>query len=134
MTPTQIVLLVIVVVFLAVIVFPIINNRQLKNMPFEQQIRIIKKEADKLIYFKNISNGKSGNLVYVKNKRKMLFYPWVLVDGKMLCTKENPFDHWDHPDELPKMTEEEIIQAKQELEKYNQKNPIKLYLQEYDAE
>lgn len=128
----QIIIIVICAFVLLLIILPIINNRQLRRMPKAQQVRIIKKQAKKLIYFKNISNGTSGNLVYVKNKRKMLFYPWVLVDGKMLCTKENPFDKWDHPDDMPPMTQDEIAQAKQELEAYNKKNAIKLYLQNKD--
>ena len=56
-----------------IIIFPIINKRQLKNMPVEQQIRILISQADKLIYWKNISEGSKGSLVYIKNKRKILF-------------------------------------------------------------
>lgn len=130
MTKTQIIILVITVVLvLGVIIFPQINKYQFKKMPFEHQIRILMKQANKLIYFKNISNGTKGTLVYIKNKRKILAYPWVLVDGKMLCTKANPFDHWDYPEEMPEFTEEEIKQAVEELEKYNKHNPVKLYLQ-----
>jgi hypothetical protein len=53
----------------------------------------------------------------------------VLVDGKMLCTRANPFDHWDYPEEKQSLTDDEINQAKSELEKYNKKNVVKLYLQ-----
>lgn len=133
MTKPQIVILVLVIVgVLGVIVFPLINKRQLKNMPVEQQIRILMKQADKLIFWKNIPQGRKGNLIYIKNKRKILVYPWVLIDGKMLCTKENPFDKWDYPEDSPAFTEEEIKQALEELEKYNKHNPVKLYLQNKD--
>jgi hypothetical protein len=130
MTKTQIILLVLaVLIVLGVIILPQFNKRQLKNMPFDQQIRILMKQANKLIYWKNISEGTKGTLIYIKNKRKILLYPWVLIDGKMLCTRANPFDHWDYPEEKQPLTEDEINQAKSELEKYNKKNVIKLYLQ-----
>lgn len=131
MTKVQIIILVVVLLLLfGIIIFPLINKNQFKKMPFDQQIRILMKQANKLIYFKNISYGTKGTLIYIKNKRKILTYPWVLLDGKMLCTKENPFVKWDYPEEQPLMTEEEIIQAKEELEKFNSKSAIKLYLQE----
>ena len=121
-----------VIIALGVAVFPAINKHQLKNMPYDQQIRIIMKSANKLHYFKNITNGTKGTLIYVKNKRKILSYPWVLVDGKMLCTKANPFDKWDYPEEQPPLTEDEIRLAIAELEKYNKHCAVKLYLQEND--
>ncbi len=131
MTKGQIIILIAVVVLvLGVIIFPLINRRQFKNMPFEQQIRILMKQAKGLIYWKNISQGTKGTLVYIKNKRKILAYPWVLVDGKMLCTRKNPYEKWDYPEERPDFTEDEIKQAREELEKYNKKNPVKLYLQD----
>lgn len=121
-----------VIIALGVVVFPAINKHQLKNMPYDQQIRIIMKSANKLHYFKNITNGTKGTLIYVKNKRKILSYPWVLVDGKMICTKANPFDKWDYPEEQPPLTEDEIKLAIAELEKYNKHCAVKLYLQEND--
>lgn len=131
MTKIQIALIIIaVLVVLGVFIFPIINKHQLKKMPFDQQIRILMKQADKLIFFKNISDGTKGNLIYIKNKRKILIYPWVLIDGKMLCTKANPFDHWYYPEEQAPLTEDEINQAIEELEKYNKNKPVKLYLQQ----
>lgn len=131
MTKVQIIILVVVLLLLfGIIIFPLINKNQFKKMPFDQQIRILMKQANKLIYFKNISYGTKGTLIYIKNKRKILTFPWVLLDGKMLCTKENPFTNWDYPEEQPLMTEEEIVQAKEELEKFNSKSAIKLYLQE----
>ncbi len=121
---------VVAVILLGIIILPLINKRQFNRMPFDQQIRILMKQAKGLVFFKNISNGSKGTLIYVKNKRKILTYPWILVDGKMLCTKENPFTVWDYPEEHPAMTEDEIKQAVSELEKYNEKNLVKLYLQD----
>lgn len=121
-----------VIIALGVAVFPAINKHQLKNMPYDQQIRIIMKSANKLHYFKNITNGTKGTLIYVKNKRKILSYPWILVDGKMICTKANPFEKWDYPEEQPPLTEDEIRLAIAELEKYNKHCAVKLYLQEND--
>jgi hypothetical protein len=121
-----------VIIVLGVIVFPQINKRQFKKMPIEQQVRILMKQANKLIYWKNISQGTKGTLIYIKNKRKILIYPWVLIDGKMLCTRKNPYHHWDYPEEKPAFTDDEIKQAKEELEKYNKKNVVKLYLQNND--
>ena len=122
-----------VIISLGVAVFPAINRHQLKNMPYDQQIRIIMKGANKLHYFKNITNGTKGTLIYVKNKRKILSYPWVLVDGKMISTKANPFDKWDYPEEQPPLTEDEIRLAIGELEKYNKHSAVKLYLQENES-
>lgn len=121
---------IIVVLILGIIIFPIINRNQLKKMPYDQQIRILMKQAKGLNYFKNISNGTKGALVYIKNKRKILYYPWVLVDGKMICTKKNPYTNWDYPEEHPAFREEEIEQAKNALLEYNKKKQIKLYLQD----
>lgn len=121
---------IIVVLILGIIIFPIINRNQLKKMPYDQQIRILMKQAKGLNYFKNISNGTKGALVYIKNKRKILYYPWVLADGKMICTKKNPYTNWDYPEEHPAFREEEIEQAKNALLEYNKKKQIKLYLQD----
>lgn len=130
MTKLQIAIIVIaVLVVLGVFIIPIINKRQLKKMPFDQQIRILMKQANSLIYFKNITDGTKGNLIYIKNKRKILVYPWVLIDGKMLCTRKNPFEHWDYPEEKPAFNDDEIKQALDELEKYNKNKPVKLILQ-----
>ncbi|MBQ8077288.1 MAG: hypothetical protein IJ235_02785 [Eubacterium sp.] len=121
---------VIALVLLGTVIFPLINRWQFRRMPYDQQIRILMKQAKKLVYFKNISNGSSGTLIYIKNKRKILTYPWKLIDGKMLCTKKNPYTVWDYPEEHPAMTDDEIKQAVEELEKYNEKSLVKLYLQE----
>ena len=100
MKPYQIVLIVLaVLIVLGVAIIPAINRRQLKKMPIDQQIRILMQQANKLIYWKNISEGTKGTLVYIKNKRKILTFPWILVDGAMLCTRKNPFEKWDYPEE-----------------------------------
>ncbi|MCD7796538.1 MAG: hypothetical protein LUG95_02675 [Clostridiales bacterium] len=126
MTPLQIVILVVVILLMGIIAFPLINRRQFRNLPPDQQIRIIMKEAKGLIYFKNVSKGSSGTLFYVKNKRKILVFPWVLSDGKMLCTRDDPFERWDYPEEQQPINEDELKQLNEELEKFNKKNPVKL--------
>ncbi|MGN1123604.1 MAG: hypothetical protein ACI4RR_04615 [Eubacterium sp.] len=126
MTGTQILIAVAVVLALGIIVFPLINRRQFRNLPFEQQVRILMKEANGLIYFKNVSRGSRGILYYVKNKRKILAFPWILDNGKMLCTRKNPFEHWDYPEEQQPLNEDELNQLIEELEKYNKKNPVKI--------
>ncbi|MCH5321681.1 MAG: hypothetical protein J1E36_07935 [Eubacterium sp.] len=126
MTATQIIIIVAVVLVLGIIIFPLINRRQFRNLPPDQQVRIIMKEVKGLIYFKNVSKGRTGILYYVKNKRKILAFPWVLSDGKMLCTRENPFERWDYPEEQEPLNEDELKQLLSELEKYNKKNPVKI--------
>lgn len=126
MTASQIIIIVAVVLVLGIIIFPLINRQQFRNLPFDQQVRILMKEAKGLAYFKNVSKGSSGILYYVKNKRKILAFPWVLSDGKMLCTRDNPFEHWDYPEEQEPLNEDELKQLKEELEKYNKKNPVKI--------
>jgi len=123
-----IVLIIVAVLLLGIIIFPIINRFQFKRLPFDQQIRILMKQAKGLVYFKNISYGSKGTLIYIKNKRKILAYPWVLIDGKMLCTKENPFENWDYPEEKPPLSDDEKKQALAELEKFNNKSIVKLYI------
>lgn len=126
MTPAQIIAIIIAVLVLGIIVFPLVNRRSFRKLPPEQQVRIIMKQAKGLIFFKNVSNGSRGVLYYVKNKRKILAFPWVLYDGKMLCTKENPFDNWDYPEERESLNPDELKQLTEELEKYNKKNPVKI--------
>lgn len=84
------------------------------------------KQAKGLIYFKNVSRGSTGILYYVKNKRKILCFPWRLVDGKMVCIRKNPFAHWDYPEEKQPINEDELKQIMEELDKYNKKNLVKL--------
>lgn len=126
MSPVQIIAIIAAVLILGIIVFPLINRRSFRNLPPEQQVRIIMKEAKGLIYFKNVSSGSRGVLYYVKNKRKILAFPWVLYDGKMLCTRENPFEKWDYPEEKDALNPDELKQLSEELEKYNKKNPVKI--------
>ncbi|MCM1284578.1 MAG: hypothetical protein NC213_02900 [Acetobacter sp.] len=127
MTGIQIIIIAaVVLVVLSVIIFPVINRRSFRNLPPEQQVRIIMKEAKGLVYFKNVSKGSTGVLYYVKNKRKILCFPWVLADGKMVCTRKNPFDHWDYPEEQEALNVDELKQLGEELKKYNKKNPVKL--------
>ena len=126
MTAEQIIIIAAVVLVLGIVVFPLINRRQFRNLPPDQQVRILMKEAKGLIYFKNVSSGSTGILYYVKNKRKILTFPWVLADGKMLCTRENPFERWDYPEEREPLNEDELKQLNEELEKYNKKNPVKI--------
>lgn len=80
-----------------------------------------------MAYFKNVSNGSTGILYFVKNRRKILAFPWKLVDGHMLCTRENPFERWDYPEEQAPLNEDELKLILEELEKYNKKNPVKIY-------
>lgn len=126
MTAAQIIIVVVVVLVLGIVVFPLINRQQFRNLPADQQIRIIMKQAKGLIYFKNVSKGSSGILYYVKNKRKILAFPWVLYDGNMLCTRKNPFEHWDYPEEKQPLNDDELEQLINELEKFNKKNPVKI--------
>ena len=65
------VIIIIAVIILGIIVFPLVNRHQFKKMPAEQQVRILMKQAKGLIFFKNISYGKEGKLIYIKNKRKI---------------------------------------------------------------
>ena len=126
MTAQQIIIIVVVLIVLGVIVFPVINRRSFRNLPPDQQIRILMKEAKGLAYFKNVSKGSTGILYFVKNKRKILVFPWVLSDGKMLCTRKNPFERWDYPEEKELINENELKQLSEELENFNKKNPVKI--------
>jgi hypothetical protein len=132
MTGFQIAIIVAVVLVLGIVIFPLINRRSFINLPTDQQIRILMKEAKGLVYFKNVSKGSTGVLCYVKNKRKILLFPWVLSDGKMLCTRKNPFDHWDYPEEKEKINDDELKQLIEELEKYNKKNPVKIIFEDIE--
>ena len=126
MTAQQIIIIVVVLIVLGVIVFPLINRRSFRNLPPDQQIRILMKEAKGLAYFKNVSKGSTGILYFVKNKRKILVFPWVLSDGKMLCTRKDPFERWDYPEEKELINEDELKQLSEALENFNRKNPVKI--------
>lgn len=126
MEPVQIVIIVAVILILGIIIFPSINRHQFRNLPPEQQVRILMKEAKGLVYFKNVSKGSKGTLFYVKNKRKILAFPWVLSDGKMICTRKHPFEKWDYPEEQEPLNDDELAQVKKEIENFNKKNPVKI--------
>ncbi len=127
MKPYQIIIIIAVVVLLGVIVLPLFNRQQFRHLPYDQQILAIMKQANKLVFWKNISCGRSGSLFFVKNKRKILVYPWVINEnGQMEITKENPFDKWDYPEEQEPLTAEEIGQARDELYAYSDKSAVKI--------
>ena len=92
-----------------------------------RMVLTIMKQAKKLVFFKNVSNGRTGNLFYVKNKRKILVYPWALdEDGRMVVLKKNPFDNWNYPEEKEPLTDDEIKQAREELIRYSDKSLVKI--------
>ena len=130
MNEAQIVIIVIAVILvLGIIVFPLINRRSFNKLPPDQKIRILMKEANSMAYFKNVSSGSTGVLYFVKNRRKILAFPWKLVDGHMLCSRKNPFEHWDYPEEQAPLTEDEQKLILAELEKYNKKSTVKIYFE-----
>ncbi len=127
MTPAQIILIILAVLVLGIIILPLFNRWQFKRLPYDQQVLAIMKQAKKLVYFKNISSGRKGNLFFVKNKRKILVYPWVLDEnGKMVIVKDNPFDNWDYPENKPALNADEVKQAREELKKYSEKSAVKI--------
>ncbi len=127
MKPYQIIIIVAVVILLGVIVLPLFNRQQFRRLPYDQQILAIMKQANKLVFWKNISHGRAGSLFFVKNKRKILVYPWVINEnGQMLITKENPFDKWDYPEEHEPLSADEIKQAREELYAYAEKSAVKI--------
>lgn len=127
MKPYQIIIIVAVVILFGVIVLPLFNRQQFRRLPYDQQILAIMKQANKLVFWKNISHGRAGSLFFVKNKRKILVYPWVINEnGQMLITKENPFDKWDYPEEHEPLSADEIKQAREELYAYADKSAVKI--------
>ena len=126
MNETQIIIIVIAVILvLGIIVFPLINRRSFNKLPPDQKIRILMKEANSMAYFKNVSSGSTGVLYFVKNRRKILAFPWKLVDGHMLCSRKNPFEHWDYPEEQEVINDDEKKQFFEALETFNKKSPVK---------
>lgn len=127
MTSLQIIILILLIILLGTIILPLFNRRQFKRLPADQQVLAIMKQAKKLIYWKNVSNGRTGNLFYVKNKRKILVYPWALDEqGRMVILKKNPFDKWNYPEEQEMLSKDEINQAREELMKYSEKSLVKI--------
>ena len=123
----QIVIIIAVLVLLGVIILPLFNRWQFKRLPVDQQVLAIMKQAKTLVFWKNVSNGRTGNLFYVKNKRKILVYPWAIDEqGRMVILKKNPFDNWNYPEEKAPLNEDEIKQAREELYKYSKKSMVKI--------
>ena len=106
MSGWQIALIVAAVLLLGLVLLPAFNRWQVRRMP-----------AD-LHYIRNVSGGKQGFLYYVKNKRKILVYPWVRRGRVRVITKKDPFDRWDYPEEQAPLTREERMQARQVLADY----------------
>ena len=115
------------IIIIVAVVLPLFNRQQFRRLPYDQQILAIMKQANKLVFWKNISHGRAGSLFFVKNKRKILVYPWVINEnGQMLITKENPFDKWDYPEEHEPLSADEIKQAREELYAYADKSAVKI--------
>ena len=70
----QIILILVVVAAVGILILPAFNRWQFKRLPYDQQVLTIMRQAKGLIYWKNISHGRTGSLFYVKNKRKILVY------------------------------------------------------------
>lgn len=79
MQPYQIIILIAVILIFGIIILPLFNRWQFKRLPVDQQVLAIMKQANKLVFWKNVSNGRSGNLFFVKNKRKFLFIRGCLM-------------------------------------------------------
>ena len=107
MSGWQIALIVAAVLLLGLVLLPAFNRWQVRRMPADQQILLIMKQAKGLHYIRNVSGGKQGFLYYVKNKRKILVYPWVRRGRVRVITKKDPFDRWDYPEEQAPLTREE---------------------------
>lgn len=118
MSGWQIALIVAAVLLLGLVLLPAFNRWQVRRMPADQQILLIMKQAKGLHYIRNVSSGKQGFLYYVKNKRKILVYPWVRRGRVRVITKKDPFDRWDYPEEQAPLTREERMQARQVLADY----------------
>lgn len=118
MSGWQIALIVAAVLFLGLVLLPAFNRWQVRRMPADQKILLIMKQAKGLHYIRNVSGGKQGFLYYVKNKRKILVYPWVRRGRVRVITKKDPFDRWDYPEEQAPLTREERAQARQVLADY----------------
>lgn len=123
----QIIIIIAVVIALGIAVLPAFNRWQFKRLSYDQQVITIMRQAKGLVYFKNISHGRTGSLFFVKNKRKILVYPWALDEnGRMVIQKQNPFDKWNYPEDQPLLDEDEVRQAVAELKKYSDKSAVKI--------
>ena len=87
MKPYQIIIIIIaVVVLLGAVVLPLFNRQQFRRLPYDQQILAIMKQANKLVFWKNVSHGRAGSLFFVKNKRKaILLRGWLYYQCKSVC-------------------------------------------------
>ena len=65
----QIILILAAVVFVGIIVLPVFNRWQFRRLPYDQQVLTIMRQAKGLVFWKNISHGRTGSLFFVKNKR-----------------------------------------------------------------
>lgn len=74
MKPIYIVIIAAVVLLLGIIVFPLINRRQFRNLPPDQQIRIIMKEAKGLAYLKMYLRAAAVFSFMLKTKEKYLHF------------------------------------------------------------
>lgn len=127
MKPYITALIIIVIILLGAVVLPLFNRQQFRKLSPEQQVRAIMRQTKGLVFWKNVSNGRDGNLFFVKNKRKILVYPWYIDEnGKMIIKKDNPFDFWDYPEEKPALNADEIRQARDELYKYSEKSLVEI--------
>lgn len=123
----QIILILTAIVLVGIIVLPLFNRWQFRRLPYDQQVLTIMRQAKGLVFWKNVSHGRTGSLFFVKNKRKILVFPWRLDEnGRMVIDKEDPFDKWDYPEDHPLLNEDEIKQARQELKKYSDKSAVKI--------
>ncbi|MBO5495146.1 MAG: hypothetical protein J5964_05450 [Eubacterium sp.] len=122
----KIFIIIAVVLLLGIIVFPLFNRWQFNRLAPELQVRAIMKQANSLAFFKNVSKGRSGRMYFVKNKRKILVFDWVLDGGNMLVINKNPFSNWDYPEEKEALNEDDCKFVLDAVEKYNKKHAVKL--------
>ncbi len=127
MSKLQIIFIIIfVILILGLFILPLLNRWMFNKLPRDQKIRILIKGAKSLAHFKNVSNGNTGILYFIKNKRKIIYFPWILADGQMICTRKNPFDHWDYPEEEQPINDDELVMLKEEIANYNKKSAVKI--------
>ena len=60
-------------------------------------------------------------MYFVKNKRKILVFDWVLDGGNMIVINKNPFSNWDYPEEKEALNEDDCKFVLDAVEKYNKK-------------
>ena len=67
----QIIILVCCAVLLGVFILPAVNRFQFRRMPYDQQVLAIMKQAKGLVYFKNVSHGRSGSLGQLLGRQRL---------------------------------------------------------------